>query len=106
MPVVLARHAHCRWIVDICPDAADQAIYLAANEPHAYLSGELVECMATSDNVVRAGLTPKLRDTEVLCSSLTYTQVSREPASSGERRRMSVSPCKRLIALFWCFARI
>jgi hypothetical protein len=31
--------------------------------------------MATSDNVVRAGLTPKLRDTEVLCNSLTYTQV-------------------------------
>lgn len=51
-----------------------QAIYLPANEPHAYVSGELVECMAASDNVIRAGLTPKLRDTEVLCSSLTYTQ--------------------------------
>ena len=38
-----------------------QAIYLPANEPHAYVSGELVECMATSDNVIRAGLTPKLR---------------------------------------------
>jgi mannose-6-phosphate isomerase len=38
-----------------------QAIYLAANEPHAYLSGQIMECMATSDNVVRAGLTPKLR---------------------------------------------
>lgn len=51
-----------------------QAIALPANEPHAYLSGELVECMATSDNVIRAGLTPKMRDTEVLCSSLTYEQ--------------------------------
>ncbi|CAJ0750428.1 1406_t:CDS:2, partial [Entrophospora sp. SA101] len=30
-------------------------IFLGANEPHAYLSGE---CMAASDNVVRAGLTP------------------------------------------------
>lgn len=38
-----------------------QAICLEANEPHAYVSGELVECMATSDNVIRAGLTPKLR---------------------------------------------
>jgi mannose-6-phosphate isomerase len=38
-----------------------QGIYLAANVPHAYVSGELVECMATSDNVIRAGLTPKLR---------------------------------------------
>merc|ERR1711934_1150325 len=51
---------------------AGQAIYLEANEPHAYLSGNCVEVMATSDNVVRAGLTPKLRDTDVLCSMLTY----------------------------------
>jgi mannose-6-phosphate isomerase len=51
---------------------AGSAIYLAANEPHAYVSGELVECMAASDNVIRAGLTPKFRDTEVLCASLTY----------------------------------
>ena len=42
-------------------EACAQAIYLAANVPHAYISGELVECMATSDNVIRAGLTPKLR---------------------------------------------
>jgi mannose-6-phosphate isomerase len=49
-----------------------EAIYLEANEPHAYLSGNCVEVMATSDNVVRAGLTPKLRDTDVLCSMLTY----------------------------------
>ena len=55
---------------------AGAAIYLAANQPHAYLAGELVEVMATSDNVLRAGLTPKLRDTEVLCSSLTYNQVA------------------------------
>ena len=44
-----------------CCWAHVQAIYLAANVPHAYISGELVECMATSDNVIRAGLTPKLR---------------------------------------------
>ena len=44
-----------------------QAIFLPANEPHAYVSGELVECMATSDNVIRAGLTPKLR-----CAGLAF----------------------------------
>ena len=27
------------------------AIFLAANEPHAYLSGNIMECMACSDNV-------------------------------------------------------
>jgi mannose-6-phosphate isomerase len=31
-----------------------------------------MECMATSDNVIRAGLTPKLRDVPNLVSSLTY----------------------------------
>ncbi|MBA0715552.1 hypothetical protein Golax_014442, partial [Gossypium laxum] len=51
-----------------------EALYLAANEPHAYLSGDCVECMATSDNVVRAGLTPKHRDIQTLCSMLTYNQ--------------------------------
>ncbi|PUZ45410.1 hypothetical protein GQ55_8G221000 [Panicum hallii var. hallii] len=51
-----------------------EALYVGANEPHAYLSGECVECMATSDNVVRAGLTPKYRDVQTLCSMLTYDQ--------------------------------
>lgn len=45
----------------------------AIHPPHPG-SGEIVECMATSDNVVRAGLTPKLRDVGVLCASLTYGQ--------------------------------
>lgn len=39
---------------------AGQSIALPANVPHAYVSGQLVECMATSDNVIRAGLTPKV----------------------------------------------
>ncbi|KAF3788831.1 Mannose-6-phosphate isomerase 2 [Nymphaea thermarum] len=51
-----------------------EALYLDANEPHAYIYGDCVECMATSDNVVRAGLTPKYRDVETLCSMLTYKQ--------------------------------
>uniref|UniRef100_A0A453HXT6 Uncharacterized protein n=1 Tax=Aegilops tauschii subsp. strangulata TaxID=200361 RepID=A0A453HXT6_AEGTS len=52
-----------------------EALYIGANEPHAYLSGECVECMATSDNVIRAGLTPKYKDVQTLCSMLTYKQV-------------------------------
>lgn len=49
-----------------------QALCLGANELHAYVSGDCIECMATSDNVVRAGLTPKNRDVQTLCSMLTY----------------------------------
>ncbi|XP_044748295.1 mannose-6-phosphate isomerase [Coccinella septempunctata] len=49
-----------------------EAIYLAECEPHAYLCGDCVECMACSDNVVRAGLTPKFIDVDTLVSMLTY----------------------------------
>jgi mannose-6-phosphate isomerase len=49
-----------------------EAMFLGPNVPHAYLSGDCVECMACSDNVVRAGLTPKLIDVEVLCAMLEY----------------------------------
>lgn len=51
-----------------------QAIFLAANKPHAYIYGDCVEIMASSDNVVRAGLTPKLRDVETLLTMLDYTE--------------------------------
>lgn len=33
---------------------------------------DIIECMANSDNVIRAGLTPKLRDIPNLVSTLTY----------------------------------
>lgn len=37
----------------------EEAIYISAGEPHAYLKGVGVEIMANSDNVIRGGLTPK-----------------------------------------------
>lgn len=49
-----------------------QAFFMAANEPHAYLKGQCVEIMACSDNVVRAGLTPKFKDVDTLVDMLTY----------------------------------
>lgn len=48
------------------------AIYLSANEPHAYLSGDCIECMACSDNVIRAGLTPKFKDMDTLLEMLNF----------------------------------
>ena len=36
-----------------------EAMFLGAGIPHAYLEGLAVEIMATSDNVLRCGLTPK-----------------------------------------------
>lgn len=49
-----------------------QAIFLAAKEPHAYLEGDCLECMACSDNVIRAGLTPKFKDIHTLIETLNY----------------------------------
>lgn len=60
------------YILNYVKLAPGEGLYLRDSEPHAYLSGEGVEIMATSDNVVRAGLTPKFVDTEVLLGMLTY----------------------------------
>ncbi|KAK3369838.1 mannose-6-phosphate isomerase [Podospora didyma] len=50
-----------------------EALFLQADDIHAYLSGDIVECMASSDNVVRAGLTPKFKDVDTLVNMLTYS---------------------------------
>lgn len=47
-----------------------EAIFTPAGIPHAYIKGNIVECMANSDNVVRAGLTPKYQDKETLTDML------------------------------------
>ncbi|WP_181158589.1 mannose-6-phosphate isomerase, class I [Leucobacter massiliensis] len=44
-----------------------EAIFLGARQLHAYLSGIAVEVMASSDNVLRAGLTQKHVDIAELC---------------------------------------
>jgi len=49
-----------------------EAMYLKADDIHAYISGDIIECMASSDNVIRAGFTPKFKDVPTLTSSLTY----------------------------------
>lgn len=50
-----------------------EALFLKAKDPHAYISGDIIECMAASDNVVRAGFTPKFKDVKHLVEMLTYT---------------------------------
>ncbi|XP_057332376.1 mannose-6-phosphate isomerase [Microplitis mediator] len=53
-----------------------EALYLGPNVPHAYLFGDCIECMACSDNVVRAGLTPKFKDVPTLIEMLSYESQS------------------------------
>ncbi|XP_066908088.1 mannose-6-phosphate isomerase [Halyomorpha halys] len=49
-----------------------ECMFIAAGVPHAYIKGDCVECMACSDNVVRCGLTPKLKDVNVLLEILDF----------------------------------
>ncbi|KAF9000627.1 mannose-6-phosphate isomerase [Cyathus striatus] len=63
----------CAFVLNYVHLKPGEAIFLGAGEPHAYIYGECIECMANSDNVIRAGLTPKLRDIPNLIAGLTYT---------------------------------
>jgi len=49
-----------------------QGLYLPAGNLHAYLGGLGVEVMASSDNVLRGGLTPKHVDVAELLATLSY----------------------------------
>jgi mannose-6-phosphate isomerase len=50
-----------------------QAIYLAAGNVHAYLRGTGIEILASSDNVLRCGLTPKHVDVAELVRITDFT---------------------------------
>ncbi|GLB41516.1 putative isomerase [Lyophyllum shimeji] len=76
----------CAFLLNYITLQPGEAIFLGAGEPHAYVSGECMECMANSDNVIRAGLTPKLRDIPNLVLGLTYT------ASPPTKHFVSPSP--------------
>lgn len=51
-----------------------QAMYLDAETPHAYIKGTGLEIMANSDNVLRAGLTPKYMDVNELVSCTKFNE--------------------------------
>ena len=58
-----------------------EAIFTPAGIPHAYLGGNIIECMANSDNVIRAGLTPKFQDVDNLLSLIDYSDKEPEPVN-------------------------
>ena len=61
-----------------------EAIFLPAGNLHAYLSGTGVEIMASSDNVVRGGLTPKHVDVEELLRILDFDAAPVKPLRARE----------------------
>jgi mannose-6-phosphate isomerase len=68
-----------------------ESMFINANEPHAYLKGQCIEIMATSDNVVRAGLTAKHRDVGVLIEMLTYSDKALEISSGAKLSEYAVT---------------
>ncbi|CAR24323.1 mannose-6-phosphate isomerase PMI40 [Lachancea thermotolerans CBS 6340] len=88
-------------LLNHCSLKAGEAIFLRAKDPHAYISGDIIECMAASDNVVRAGFTPKFKDVTNLVDMLTYAYDSVEdqkmkleefPRSSGDGKTVLYNP--------------
>ncbi|PSW22138.1 mannose-6-phosphate isomerase, class I [Photobacterium sanctipauli] len=75
--------------------AAGEAMYLDAETPHAYVKGTGVEIMASSDNVLRAGLTPKYMDVEELLKNtrfepIPYDFLRLKPQVQGHKERYLV----------------
>jgi mannose-6-phosphate isomerase len=69
---------------------AGEAIYLPAGNLHAYLGGTGVEIMASSDNVLRGGLTPKHVNVSELLRVLDFRPLEVEvlrPVAEGIERR-------------------
>lgn len=55
--------------------APGEAMFLHAETPHAYVQGTGLEIMANSDNVLRAGLTPKYIDLPELINNTRFVAI-------------------------------
>lgn len=67
------------FLFNIAHLSPGQGLYTTAGVPHAYLKGNIIECMANSDNVVRVGLTPKFKDARTLLEIVDTTPQTPAP---------------------------
>jgi mannose-6-phosphate isomerase len=76
--------------------APGQAVYLPAGNLHAYLAGTGVEIMASSDNVLRGGLTTKHVDVTELLDVLDFrtAKVSLVPTTLVGHERIYTTPAR------------
>jgi mannose-6-phosphate isomerase len=75
-------------LVELRPE---EALFLGAGELHSHLEGTAVEIMASSDNVLRGGLTPKHVDVEELLAIATF-----QPGPPEVLRPEAVAPGERI----------
>ncbi|PAS02545.1 mannose-6-phosphate isomerase, class I, partial [Vibrio cholerae] len=69
-----------------------EAMFLDAETPHAYLHGTGLEIMANSDNVLRAGLTPKYMDIDEL---VACTQFKHKPLEQLRLKFEVIEGCEQ-----------
>ncbi|HDI3142116.1 TPA: mannose-6-phosphate isomerase, class I [Vibrio cholerae] len=69
-----------------------EAMFLDAETPHAYLHGTGLEIMANSDNVLRAGLTPKYMDIDEL---VACTQFKHKPLEQLRLKSEVIEGCEQ-----------
>lgn len=57
-----------------------QAIYIPADGIHAYLSGDIIECMARSNNVLNTGFCPRAArdDIDLFADTLTFKEMGKD----------------------------
>lgn len=70
-----------------------QAIFQGAGVPHAYLEGQNIELMSNSDNVLRAGLTPKHIDIPELMKHTLFEPVHPDILSGNPAGAWTNYPC-------------
>lgn len=66
------------FILNTVELAPGEAMFLFAETPHAYVQGTAIEIMASSDNVLRAGLTPKHIDIPELIDNVVFNPINPE----------------------------
>lgn len=77
----------CFYLFNLVHLKKGEGIFQGAGIPHAYLRGQNIELMATSDNVIRGGLTPKFVNVRALLEVVDCQEITPEifPAPTIEK---------------------
>ena len=70
-----------------------EGIFQGAGLPHAYLEGQNIELMSNSDNVLRAGLTPKHVDIPELLANTSFVPTIAEIIPGSLNKTVQDYPC-------------
>ena len=70
-----------------------EGIFQGAGLPHAYLEGQNIELMSNSDNVLRAGLTPKYVDIPELLANTAFVPTIAEIIPGSLNKTVQPYPC-------------